>query len=60
MAYLNCPRCGLSVPSRAGEHQFVGEACPRCRGRDGALVPMYVTDRLRPPVASQELEHQAA
>jgi Zn-finger nucleic acid-binding protein len=60
MSYLNCPQCGLSVPNRAGEAQHVDELCPRCRGRSGALVPMYVTERLRPPVASEELEPQAA
>ena len=47
MTYLNCPRCGLSVverPSRATE-----AICPRCHGRAGLLVPMYATDRPRPP-----------
>jgi hypothetical protein len=60
MSYLNCPHCGLSVPSRAGEPAPADEACPRCRGRLGLIVPMYVTARLRPPVAPEELEPQAA
>jgi Zn-finger nucleic acid-binding protein len=60
MTYLNCPQCGLSVPGRAGEDRVVEEMCPRCRGRTGALVPMYLTERPRPPVESQEVEPQAA
>jgi Zn-finger nucleic acid-binding protein len=58
MSYLNCPRCGLSV--QAHPAHVAGETCPRCRGRAGALVPMYETDRPRPPVAAGDREPQAA
>jgi hypothetical protein len=47
--YLNCPQCALSVPERPSGQQTV-VACPRCLGRTGAIVPMYRTDHLRPPV----------
>jgi hypothetical protein len=58
MSYLNCPRCGLSVQARPG--QVIDETCPRCRGRAGIIVPMYETDRPRPPVVSADREPQAA
>jgi hypothetical protein len=60
MSYLNCPHCGLSLPRRAGADRSVDEPCPRCLGRSGALIPMYVTERLRPPVRAAEPEPQAA
>jgi hypothetical protein len=37
MAFLNCPACHLSIPV---EHAQL-EHCPRCRKRDGELVPMF-------------------
>ncbi len=58
MSYLNCPRCGLSVEAHPGHAAEVN--CPRCRGRANVLVPMYETDRPRPPLAAREPEWQAA
>lgn len=53
MAYLNCPRCGLSLTVRAHDDVRAPEdathVCPRCRGQAGVTVPMYLTDRPRPP-----------
>ena len=47
MSYLNCPQCGLSIRLHAGN--LLLENCPRCRGRRGVAVPMYRTERPRPP-----------
>ena len=57
VTYLNCPRCGLSL--RAHHDPAPDPACPRCRGQVGLIVPMYETERLRPPVAAPEVEPQA-
>ena len=57
--YLNCPQCALSVPERPAAQDLV-VACPRCLGRSGAIVPMYRTDHLRPPVTTPLPEPQAA
>lgn len=57
-SYLNCPRCGLSVETHAGHASDV--SCPRCRGRAGVLVPMYETDRPRPPIEAGEPVARAA
>ncbi len=57
-SYLNCPRCGLSVETHTGEVPEV--SCPRCRGQANLIVPMYETDRPRPPLAARERETQAA
>lgn len=51
MTYLNCPRCGLSVVERPG--RGTEATCPRCRGRAGIQVPMYATDRPRPPAEAE-------
>jgi uncharacterized Zn finger protein (UPF0148 family) len=56
--YLNCPRCGLSVENKAGEVPEV--SCPRCRGQAHLIVPMYETDRPRPPVHAPEPMPNAA
>jgi uncharacterized Zn finger protein (UPF0148 family) len=58
MSYLNCPRCGLSVETHAGE--VPDTSCPRCRGRANLVVPMYETDRPRPPLEARRPESQAA
>jgi hypothetical protein len=47
-SYLNCPRCGLSLEITASP--LADGSCPRCAGRAGIRVPMYETDRPRPPV----------
>ena len=52
ISYLNCPRCGLSV--RARPEEVSGASGPRGRGRAGLQVPMYETDRLRPPVTAPD------
>lgn len=51
MAYMNCPRCQLSVRAPA-EPGALWENCPRCFGREALVVPVFVTDRLLWPVAS--------
>lgn len=43
MTYMNCARCGLTVRLRA--EQLEWDACPRCLGRAGLSVPMYITGR---------------
>jgi hypothetical protein len=43
MPYMNCARCGLSVRLRAD--QLCWEACPRCLGRTGTSVPIYISGR---------------
>ena len=58
MSFLNCPRCGLSVEIDAGHAPET--TCPRCRGRAHVLVPMYETDRPRPPVEARKLTAGAA
>jgi DNA-directed RNA polymerase subunit RPC12/RpoP len=58
MSYLNCPRCGLSVETHTDEVPEV--SCPRCRGRANLVVPMYETDRPRPPLEAREPASQAA
>lgn len=57
-SYLNCPRCGLSVEIHGDEAPDAG--CPRCHGRWNVRVPMYETDRPRPPVEAREPAPQAA
>ena len=39
--YLNCPRCGLSVRSKA--NWLAVEHCPRCIARRGALVRLFAS-----------------
>ena len=53
MRYTNCPRCGLMRALRFD--QVAWESCPRCKGRDGIDVPVYVTGRRLwpPPTAAQ-------
>ena len=58
-SYLNCPRCGLSVETHPADREAV-VYCPRCRGRANLRVPMYETDRPRPPVQAAEQTSQAA
>jgi DNA-directed RNA polymerase subunit RPC12/RpoP len=58
MSYLNCPRCGLSVEITHTHAPDVN--CPRCRGKAHVLVPMYETDRPRPPVPAPEPMPHAA
>jgi hypothetical protein len=58
MSYLNCPRCGLSLEVHAGPAPEV--ICPRCIGRANVHVPMYETDRPRPPMPAREPTPQAA
>ncbi len=41
--FLNCPRCGLSVRRRF--ESLMLEHCPRCIGRAGISVRMFVTER---------------
>jgi hypothetical protein len=43
MSYMNCPRCGLSARLRPDRSAW--EYCPRCLGRHGISVPIYVTSR---------------
>lgn len=43
MTYMNCARCGLSV--RLRKDQLSWDDCPRCIGRTGLSVPMYVATR---------------
>jgi DNA-directed RNA polymerase subunit RPC12/RpoP len=57
MSYLNCPRCGLSVEVHAAQAPV---SCPRCRGRANVLVPMYETDRPRPPLDAHRPVSRAA
>jgi hypothetical protein len=58
VSYLNCPRCGLSVEAHPG--QSVEVSCPRCRGRANVLIPMYETNRPRPPLDAREPASHAA
>jgi hypothetical protein len=53
--YLNCPRCGLSLEIHA--HHLPDVTCPRCRGQADIRVPMYETERPRPPVEVGEPAH---
>ncbi len=46
MPYMNCLRCGLRIKLRASFLTL--DLCPRCLGRAGVPVPMYVSDQ--PPV----------
>lgn len=41
MSYSKCPRCGLSILVR--DTALAPASCPRCLGRTGALVPMYIS-----------------
>ena len=41
--YLNCPRCGLSIRRRVD--WLTVEHCPRCVGRAGLLVDLFVSAR---------------
>lgn len=42
MAYMNCPRCGLTVRLQAA---FLAlERCPRCLARTGLSVPMQLSE----------------
>jgi hypothetical protein len=43
MSYMNCARCGLSV--RLREDRLAWESCPRCLGRSGVSVPVYISER---------------
>jgi anti-sigma B factor antagonist len=45
MAYMNCPRCGLSVRLRAAFLTL--ERCPRCLAKAGISVPMQITESRR-------------
>jgi len=39
--FLNCPRCGLSIRQR---RQWLAiESCPRCLGRSGIPVTLFVS-----------------
>lgn len=40
MAYLNCPRCALSIRMRDNHRSM--EHCPRCLARAQLAVPLYV------------------
>ena len=42
MRYINCPRCGLTLPS--GGPYGTGDHCPHCR-EDGAQIPLRPTPR---------------
>lgn len=43
MPYSNCPRCGLSI-RRRDPSDWIRD-CPRCLGRAGIAVPMYLAAR---------------
>jgi hypothetical protein len=43
VAYMNCPRCGLSIRLRAS--YLTLESCPRCLARRYVAVQMFVSDR---------------
>ena len=57
-SYLNCPRCGLSLEFHGARPAQV--ECPRCAGRANVRVPMYETERPRPPVQAREPVSSAA
>ncbi len=42
-SYMNCPRCGLSVRLRTD--RLAWDCCPRCLGRAGIEVPVFVLNR---------------
>lgn len=48
VSFLNCPRCGLSIPHRT--HWLAIEYCPRCLGRAGIAVKLFSS-----PLAAGEL-----
>jgi anti-sigma B factor antagonist len=39
--HLECPRCGLMIQPRAEDPAV--EHCPRCLGRSGLAIPMFLT-----------------
>jgi hypothetical protein len=39
MSFLNCPRCGLSIRSKARGSRI--EHCPRCMGRASIQVELF-------------------
>jgi hypothetical protein len=41
--FLNCPRCGLSI--RRPADRLTLEDCPRCAGRAGIAVRLFVSAR---------------
>ena len=41
--FMNCPRCGLSI--RRKVDRLMLEHCPRCAGRAGIPVPLFVSAR---------------
>jgi len=41
--FFNCPRCGLSIRRRVEWHAL--EHCPRCAGRAGIAVQLFVSAR---------------
>jgi hypothetical protein len=53
VCYVNCPRCGLVIGTRAS--WVAPEFCPRCLGRARLAVPMDVSARPGPaPVNLKE------
>lgn len=42
MAFVNCPRCGLSIRLRAA--YLAPERCPRCLVRRAENIAMYVSE----------------
>jgi anti-anti-sigma factor len=51
MAYMSCPRCGLTVRLRAAFLTL--ERCPRCLAKAGISIPMQITESRRRQRPSQ-------
>jgi hypothetical protein len=43
VVFLNCPRCGLSI--RRPADRLMLDDCPRCAGRAGVPVRLFVSTR---------------